>query len=123
LFGFTEESTVRIVTTEELVRGMLVYEYDPVNPDREAYNYDLYIVGNITVQSDGFFESGRFEFVHAIDAWMGMLTGELKQYKDTKWVVIDDQEVLDKVRANVKKDINRHRDYMTEVERLVDASL
>lgn len=117
---------MRTVTFSEIVPGMVLYPLVDVNSLSEGnLNFLEYVIVSKKVEAGENTLWGDRRGLHYLpvrDCGMGICVSSYHTGDDCQWMVVDDQETLDKIRAYVKKELNKQRDHIDECERLVDVN-
>lgn len=119
---------MRLVTFNEIVTGMVLHPVWDVNGSPEDFSIDfneLIVVDHTELPcSSGVWKDKRsIHFIAVRDPYYGVCSSTWNTGDGYKWIVVDDQDTLDRVRAHVKTCINNTRDVLDHAERLVDKNV
>lgn len=114
----------RFVTFKDLVPGMVLYPVDDVNtPAEKMFGNHIVLERKVDGGQDKFWSGKRaLYYIDMQDPHMGICSSAWRTDDSFLWEVVDDAEMLAKIRAYVKNAINDQRDHLDEVERLVDVN-
>lgn len=114
---------MRFVTFKDLVPGMVLHPVEDVNspPEQKFLMNHIILDRKVEAGEEKFWGSKRaMYFLDLHDPHMGICSSSWRTGDDQYWEVVDDEEMLAKIRAYVKKEINDHRDQLDKIERIVD---
>jgi hypothetical protein len=115
---------MKTVAFNELVPGMVLYPIGPEYSGERMMSEYIVLAKKTDAGEDTMW--GEHRMLHYLSMhhpYEGICVAGWHTGDDDLWAVVDDPTILEMLRAAIKKDINRHRDHMDEVERLVDEHL